>query len=118
VRARLYSVSSTRLAFIPVLTRKTQHQRFPIVEEAISGMRTQPCIHDVVVTVRQAGCLYRFHLFFKNHCLLPFNPTVSALVPGRQWNGDILVMRVGVAVLGVVNMRGDDARLADFAVRQ
>ncbi|KAF8961277.1 hypothetical protein BDZ97DRAFT_1594505, partial [Flammula alnicola] len=91
VRARLYSVSSTRPTFIPVLTRKTQYRRFPIIEEAISGMRTQPHIHDVVVTVRRAGCLYGFYLFLKNHRLLPFNPTISALVPGRQWNGDILV---------------------------
>ena len=84
----------------------------------MSGMRTQPHIHDVVVTVRRGRRLYRFNVFLKNHCLLPFNPTVSALLPGLLWNGDILVMRVGVAVPGVVNMRGTDAQLADFAVRR
>lgn len=114
----MYSISAARPAFIPVLTRKTKHRRFPIVEEAISGMRTQRHIHDVVVTVLRGRRSHRFNIFLKNHCLLPINPTVSAMIPGRQWKGDILVMRVGEAVPGVVNTRGGDARLADFAVRR
>jgi hypothetical protein len=81
-------------------------------------MRTQPHIHDVVVTVRRGQRLYRFNIFLKNHCLLPFNTTISSLVPWLRWNGDILVMRVGVTVPGVVNMRRSDAQLADFAVRR
>lgn len=114
----MYSISATRPTFIPILTRKTKHKRFPIVEEAISGMKTQRHIHDVIITVRHGQRSCRFNIFLKNHCLLPFNPTVAALAQGRQWKGDILVMRVGEVVPGVVNMRGDDARLADFAVRQ
>jgi len=84
----------------------------------MSGMRTQPYIHDVVITVRRGRRLHRFNVFLKNHRLLPFNPTVSALVPGLLWNGDILIMKVGVAVPSIVNMRGPDARLADFAVKR
>jgi len=84
----------------------------------MSGMWTQPHIHDVVVTVRRGRRLYRFNIFLKNHCRLPLNPTVSSLVPWVQWNGDILVMKIGVVVLGVVNMKRSDAQLADFAVRQ
>lgn len=114
----MYSVSSTHATFIPMLTRKTEQQRFPIVEEAMSGMRTQPHIHDVVVTVQRGRRTYRFNIFFKNHCLLRLNPTISALVPGRQWKGDIVVMKVGETVPGVVNMKSNDARLANFAVRR
>ena len=118
MHARLYSVSSTHPAFISILTRKEQHGHFPIVEEAMSGMRTQPHIHDVVVTVRRGRRLYHFNIFLKNHCRLPLNPTISSLVPWLRWNGDILVKRVGVVVPGVVNMRRSDPRLADFAVRR
>lgn len=81
-------------------------------------MRTQPHIHDVVVTVRRGRRIHRFNIFLKNHCRLPRNSTVSSLVPWLRWNGDILVMRVGVVVPGVVNMRRSDAQLADFAVRR
>ncbi|KAF8951227.1 hypothetical protein BDZ97DRAFT_1626701, partial [Flammula alnicola] len=91
VRARLYSVLLANPIFIPVLTRTAGHHRFPIMEEAFSGMRTQPHIHDVIVTVQWRGRWYRFHIFVKNHRLLPMNPTVSAMVPGCQWNGDIVI---------------------------
>lgn len=81
-------------------------------------MRTQPHIHDVVVTVYRGNRVYRFNLFLKNHRLLPLNHTLSVMMPGLQWRGDIVIMRVGVSKLHVINMRGDDWRVADYAVRR
>ena len=119
LRARLYSVSApaNQPTFVTVQTRITDHQRFPIVEEVISGMRTQPHIHDTVLTVQRGRRLHRFLIFVKNHRLLPLNAAIALLVPGRQWRGDILVMRIGTSVNGVVNMRTGDRRLVDYAVQ-
>lgn len=89
-----------------------------MVEDVISGMRIQPHIHDVIVGVRRGQHVHYFNIFLKNHRFLPVNHTILTLFPGRSWNGDILVMKMGKAVPGVVNMRHDDAWLADFAVRR
>ena len=90
LRARLYSISApaNQPTFVAVQTRITDHQRFPIVEEVLSGMRTQPHIHDTVVTVQRGRRLHRFYIFVKNHRLLPLNAGIALLVPGRQWRGD------------------------------
>lgn len=89
-----------------------------MVEEVMGGIRTQPYVHDVIVTVIRGQHSYRFNIFMKNHRLLPINSTISALVPGSQWNGDVLVMKMGRTVPGVINMSGADGQLADFAVRR
>jgi len=80
-------------------------------------MRTQPHIHDTVITVRRGRRLHHFHIFVKNHRLLPLNAAIATLAPGHQWRGDILVMRAGTSVAGVVNIRNGDRRLIDYAVR-
>lgn len=89
-----------------------------MVEEVMAGMRIQPYVHDAIVTVRRGQRLYRFNVFLKNHRLLPINNTILASIPGRRWNGDLVAMKVGEVVPGVVNMSRNDAQLADFAVRQ
>jgi hypothetical protein len=35
-----------------------------------------------------------------------------------MWKGDIIIMRVGVDHRRVVNMRGRDAKLADFILKK
>jgi hypothetical protein len=35
-----------------------------------------------------------------------------------MWRGDIIIMRVGVDRRRVVNMRGYDAKLADFVLKK
>lgn len=100
------------------MVRKTPLLRFPMVEEAMSGIQIQPYVHDVIVTVRHGRHICCFNIFVKNHRLLPFNQTILALIPGRQWNGDILALKVGKSVPGVVNMSQYDALLADFAVKE
>lgn len=80
-------------------------------------MLTQPHIHDTIVTVIESARVHKFHIFVKNHELLPLNPAIATLVPGRQWRGDILVMKIGTSVAGVVNLRNDDQRLVDIAVQ-
>ena len=45
------------------------------------------------------------------------NQTVEALQEGCSWNGDIVILCGAAHSDGVVNMRGNDARLADFALK-
>jgi hypothetical protein len=40
------------------------------------------------------------------------------LKDGLAWKGDIVVMRAGVKQHSVVNMRGKDAKLSAFVVKQ
>ena len=59
---------------------------------------------------------HHFYFFFKNHCRLPVNQTVRALQEGEPWNGDIVILCRAARSNRVVNMRGKDAHLADFAL--
>jgi hypothetical protein len=79
----------------------------------------QPYIHDCVVTVQEGSQLNTFWVFCKNHVKLLTNKI--AIEKGRHvlWHGDIIVMRAGKKrPTSVVNMRGRDARLADFTVKE
>ncbi|KAF8961297.1 hypothetical protein BDZ97DRAFT_1760034 [Flammula alnicola] len=116
VRAVLYGAASTRPSLLPIQTRITSHQRSPLVEEALSGS-IQPRIHDTIVTIRRGRRQHRFQIFVKNHKYLPTNAAVLALM-GRQWHGDILVMRMGYATNGVVNIRSGDQRLIEYALQR
>ncbi|KAF8961319.1 hypothetical protein BDZ97DRAFT_1921404 [Flammula alnicola] len=116
VRAVLYGAASTRPSLLPIQTRITSHQRSPLVEEALSGS-IQPRIHDTIVTIRRGRRQHRFQIFVKNHKYLPTNAAVLALM-GRQWHGDILVMRMGYTTNGVVNIRSGDQRLIEYALQR
>ncbi|KDR65808.1 hypothetical protein GALMADRAFT_148392 [Galerina marginata CBS 339.88] len=118
VRAVLFGTVSANPVSLPIQTRIAEDLRSPLVEEALSGMETQSRVHDVQVTVRRGRGVHRFHIFFKNHSFLPINASILALVPGRQWHGDILVMRLGVKIDGVVNLRAEDGPLVRYTLRR
>lgn len=43
---------------------------------------------------------------------------MKALSSDLSWTGDILIVRGSARSEGVVNMRGDDSKLADFALKK
>jgi hypothetical protein len=101
-------------AYVAVPTRDDGLTRFPLVESIFADIHTQPFIHNCVVIIIEGRVVHRFHVFCKNHRRLSINTTVWSL-----WKGDIVVMRAGKRqVRSVVNMRGHDAGLADYAVQQ
>ncbi|KIM35108.1 hypothetical protein M413DRAFT_32734 [Hebeloma cylindrosporum] len=87
--------------------------RYPWVEGVLGNRRVQPFIHDTFVTIRHNGKEDVYHVFCQNHCRLPLNRAV-----GGTWRGNIVVMRSGKAIRGVVNMRLQDARRVDKVINE
>ncbi|KAF9470788.1 hypothetical protein BDN70DRAFT_648252 [Pholiota conissans] len=128
LRSRLYPAeplsTSTRLhpRQINVATRQPNsravNQRYPFPENHIGGSSTQPWVHNCLVTVREGRNTYQYMVFFKRHCLLKSNQTLSALVgkPSRLCS-DAVVMRIGVKA-AYVNMRDRDTILADWLMKK
>jgi len=95
--------------------RSTTHssRRYPWVEGIFEHHRIQPFIHDTFITVRQNGTENIYHIFCQNHCRLPSNNSVRGV-----WRGDIIVMREGKDICGVVDMRPQDAGLVDQVINE
>jgi hypothetical protein len=59
-----------------------------------------------------------FYIFFSRGRNIRVNRAVKALSSDLSWTGDILIVRGSARSEGVVNMRGDDRKLADFALKK
>jgi len=59
-----------------------------------------------------------FYIFFSRGRNIRVNRAVKALSSDFSWTGDILIVRGSARFEGVVNMRGDDRKLADFALKK
>ncbi len=118
VQGRIYCTGLLRPKFVKVITQDDGSRRFAFLN-GVLGDHIQLHIRTCEVTVvDRRGRNHRFQFFFKNHCHLPINQTVEALKEGRFWNGDIAILRSAAHSDGVVNMRGHDAHLADFALQK
>lgn len=118
VQARIYSASSLRPKFVPIATQDNGVRRFAFLEGVIEGGKLQPYIHFAEVNVIHRGRCHQFYIFFKNHRYLPENRTVRAMTSDISWHGDVVIMRGSYRGIGVVNMRQNDAKLADFALKK
>ncbi|KAI0763729.1 hypothetical protein BC629DRAFT_1293822, partial [Irpex lacteus] len=94
---------------VKVSTRCVQHERYPFVESVLDHAVLQPYIHDCSLRVHEGGRWTSFLIFFKRHCRLPRNRGV--------FRGDLLVMRTSCHGK-VINMRGRDRILANWAVER
>jgi hypothetical protein len=94
---------------IPTLipTADSRYNRLPIVESIIGGAHT---IHDTFVTVRFMGMTHRFLFSYTFNLDLPRNRGLASVVPGVEWNGELIIMRSGDRT-GVINMRGPKAAM-------
>ena len=100
--------------------RFTNDMQYPLAEAMLDQSKIQPYIHDCVITVHEGAYIYKYRIFFKRHCFLSLNPTItqnsnSEVAPFR---GDILVMRVSTKNSFCVNFRERDTILADFLVKE
>ncbi|KJA19402.1 hypothetical protein HYPSUDRAFT_204619 [Hypholoma sublateritium FD-334 SS-4] len=122
IRARCYSSSQTHPSwrFVPTqlppkrqpqIGRSKKNLRYPWVEGLFNNRRLQPYIHDTMITVNRNGSEHKFMVFCQNHRYLPSNATV-----GGCWRGDIVVMKIGTADSGVVNMPLQESLLVDDAI--
>jgi len=59
-----------------------------------------------------------FYIFFGRGRNIRVNRAVKALSRDLSWTGDILIVRGSARSQGVVNMRGQDGKLTDFALKK
>ena len=119
LRCRLYSTTASKLRQVVVTARCTDRcvkaSRYPFVESLLQDAVLQPYIHDCIIQVWEGRHLYRFRIFFKRHCHLPINRSL----PELSLRGDSVIMRVSRRnSLSVVNMRGRDSILSDYAIKK
>ncbi|KAF8880256.1 hypothetical protein BD779DRAFT_1446341 [Infundibulicybe gibba] len=114
---RFYGTTSPRPVTKQIHTQSNRWGRTPRLDLLFSGKQFQPYIHDTVVSIVYRKKTTRFHIFVKNHQRLRSNKIVKRWNTGVVWRGDIVVMRKGTTY-DVVNLRGADASLADFAVKR
>ncbi|THV01599.1 hypothetical protein K435DRAFT_853616 [Dendrothele bispora CBS 962.96] len=92
-------------------------QRQLLAVDVLTGARTQPYIHDVVVTIAHRNKTYKFRIFFKRHKLLRTNRGIRRLA-GVRVEGDVLLAAVGKNV-DIRNLRGgEERRAANLAVKR
>lgn len=117
LRCRLYSTTASKPRQVLVTTRcadrRVKGSRYPFVESLLEDAVLQPYIHDCMVQIWEGRHLYRFRVFFKRHCHLPINRSL----PELSLRGDGVVMRLSKGNnLSVINMRGRDSILSDYAI--
>ncbi|KAJ7191173.1 hypothetical protein GGX14DRAFT_407360 [Mycena pura] len=112
LRSRLYSTEpdAPRIAFTPTHVEKSNaNARYPLVESHFSDAALQPWIHDFRIRLQHGRKVTRFRIFLKHGKALAPNAYADNIV------GDIVLMRVAASdITSVVNMRGTDARMADY----
>ncbi|THV00403.1 hypothetical protein K435DRAFT_854751 [Dendrothele bispora CBS 962.96] len=117
IRARLYPADRQVPLSVSSYYRGDPTQRYVLALDTLSGAKTQPYVHDVVVSVTYRRKAYKFRVFFKRHKLLPINQAVRQLA-GIDVEGDVLVVAVGKKV-NIRNLRGrEENRAADLALRR
>ncbi|KAJ3928020.1 MAG: hypothetical protein NXY57DRAFT_902848, partial [Lentinula lateritia] len=121
LRARLYPANSVHPKAVVAHFRENPGQptkdRFIFAGNLLSGPRLQPYIHDIVLTIRYRGTLFKFLVFFKRHKLLPPNRCIQNL-QGGHIDGDLLLVSCGKKV-PIRNLRNRlEVRAADRAIKR
>jgi len=109
------AVQSGRLWVTSKCRKAVTHSscRYPWVEGVFEHCKIQRFIHDTSITIRHNGKEHIYVVFCQNHCCLPFNTALAG-----AWRGDIVVMKAGTDVDGVINMCTQDAQLVDQAINE
>ncbi|PPR05730.1 hypothetical protein CVT24_006682 [Panaeolus cyanescens] len=116
VQARVYQADSPKPHFRNVMTHDNGTQQFALTQNVLHHV-VQPYTHFREATVIDRRKRHTFYIFFKNHCRLPVNGSIRKLA-GTEWRGNIVIMRGAANGDGLVNMRGNDARLSDFLIKR
>jgi hypothetical protein len=105
---------------------KEKSPRFINIVAQNNGFCKNPCINGTLdrtlnayeIAIFDGKKMNNFYIFFSPTKSMRVNQAVRSLTKVTYWTGDILIMRAGVRAKGVVNMRGHDAKLADFALKR
>ncbi|PPR04633.1 hypothetical protein CVT24_011910 [Panaeolus cyanescens] len=99
VQARVYPADSPKPHFRNIMTHDNGTQQFALTQNVLHHV-VQPYTHFREATVIDRRKRHKFYL------------------AGTEWRGNIVIMRGAANGDGLVNMRGNDARLSDFLVKR
>ncbi|KAJ3970629.1 hypothetical protein EV361DRAFT_848294 [Lentinula raphanica] len=121
VRARIYRTNSLHSEATQVFYREDPRHpekgRSVVADAELADHKTQPYVHDCVVTTIYQEKRYKFRIFFKHHVWLPINQAILQLAE-VEMEGDCLVVACGTKV-GVRNLCGNlEIEAAEQAVRR
>ena len=112
IQGRIYKTNETRPKFTNIIVQDSGHRRFALIDSVLDQL---PCICEVGVF--DGKSINYFYIFFSRGRNIRVNHAVKTL-SNDLWTGDILIMRGSARSQGVVNMRGHDSKLADFALKK
>lgn len=113
IQGRIYKTNETRPKFTNIIAQDNGHRRFALVDGVLDNLP-----HVCEVGVFDGKSINQFYIFFSQGHNIRVNRAVKALSSDLSWNGDILIVRGSARSQGVVNMRGHDRKLADFALKK
>jgi hypothetical protein len=113
IQGRIYKTNETRPKFTNIIVQDSGQRRFALVDSVLDNL---PRVCEVGVF--DGKSINYFYIFFSRGRNIRVNRPVKTLSNRFSWTGDILILRGSARSQGVVNMRGQDAKLADFAIKK
>ncbi|KAF8802349.1 hypothetical protein BYT27DRAFT_7261130 [Phlegmacium glaucopus] len=113
IQGRIYKTNETCPRFTNIIAQDNGHRRFALVDSILDHLP-----HVCEVGVFDGKSINRFYIFFGWGHNIRLNRAVKMLSSNLSWTGDILILRGSARSEGVVNMRGHDRKLADFALKK
>ncbi|KAF8875211.1 hypothetical protein CPB84DRAFT_1752740 [Gymnopilus junonius] len=115
-RGRLYRQNEDRPFFANIMIQDTA-PKLKQMHSAFGDIFPRSYIYDYRVVILEGRSSHEFQISCKKTIGLEYNKVLQKL--GGQWNGDIVVMRIGKKnPSNPVDMGGKDAGRADFAVKK
>ena len=109
--------SNGQVGAVPVpviINTRTRKQSPPVLSSVLGFAHLNPGVHEARISVQRV--VHRFSIFMWNHCRQPKSRSArKVLRKPSKCRGDLIVMRWG-RERSWVNTRGDDYRLANYAV--
>ena len=115
IQGQIYTTNKTRPRFTNIIAQDNGHRRFALIDSVLDSDRLP---HVYEVGMFDGKSMNQFYIFFSQGHNICVNQAVKALSSDLLWTGDILIVRGSAQSQGVVNMRGRDSKLADFALKK
>jgi len=113
IQSRIYKANEACPRFTNVVAQDSGRRRFALVDSVLDHLP-----HVCEVGIIDGKTTNFFYIFFTRGRNIRVNRAVKTLSSNLIWTGDILIMRGSARSQGVVNMRGHDGKLADFALKK
>src|SRR5271168_1601309 len=113
IQGWIYKTNETCPKFTNIIVQDSGQRQFALVNSVLDNL---PRMCEV--SMFDGKSINHFYIFFTHGRNIHVNRPVKTLSNNFLWTGDILIMCGSARSQGVVNMRGQDAKLVDFALRK